>query len=107
MSNTVYAFLMGLPALFFVYTAFKLDDRHAVMRMFLICWGWLFLLPLPVIGMELAESAGFSGIQKVMSISLIPMIFGFIFWVFYLIVLYLQDSTKAVNEPSEDFDNGM
>jgi len=102
-----YALLLGIPAALFVYIAFKLEDRHAVMRMFLVTWGWIMMLPLPVIGMELAESAGYSGIRQVMSISLIPMVFGFIFWVFYLIMLYLRDTTKTIQEPGNEFDNEM
>jgi len=99
-----FALLLGIPAAVFAYIAFKLDDRHAVMRMLLVCWSWIFMLPMPVIGMELAKDQGLSGIVQVMEISLVPMIFGFTFWVFYLIILYLRDSTKAVNE-GEEFDN--
>jgi len=103
--SEVYALIFGLPAIFFVYTAFKLDDRHAVMRMFLITWGWIMLLPLPVTGAALAAQAGLTGVRKLMDISLIPMIFGFIFWVFYLIVLYLRDSMNAAQNPGDEFNN--
>jgi len=102
-----YALLLGIPAALFVYIAFKLEDRHAVMRMFLVTWGWIMMLPLPVIGMELADSEGLTGIVQVMEISLIPMVFGFIFWVFYLIMLYLRDTTKTIQEPGNEFDNEM
>lgn len=102
-----YALLLGIPAALFVYIAFQLEDRHAVMRMFLVTWSWIMMLPLPVIGMDLAESAGYTGVKQVMEISLIPMIFGFIFWVFYLIMLYLRDTTKTIQEPGNEFDNEM
>lgn len=102
-----YALLLGIPAVLFVYIAFKLDDRHAVMRMFLITWGWIMLLPMPVIGMELAKEAGYSGIKQVMEISLIPLVFGFVFWVFYLILLYIRDSMDAAQNPGDEFSNEM
>lgn len=102
-----YALLLGIPALVFVYIAFKLDDRHAVMRMFLITWSWIMMLPMPVIGMSLAKNAGLPGIKKVMSISLIPLVFGFIFWVFYLILLYIRDSMETAQNPGDEFNNEM
>lgn len=100
-----YALILGIPAAVFAYIAFKLDDRHAVMRMMLVSWSWIMMLPLPVVGMELAKDAGLTGVQKIMEISLIPLIFGFIFWSFYLIMLYLKDSTKAVNRENHEFSN--
>lgn len=102
-----FALLLGIPAAVFVYIAFKLDDRHAVMRMFLITWGWLMMLPMPVVGMELAKDAGYTGIKQVMEISLIPLVFGFIFWVFYLVILYFRDSMEAAQNPGDEFDNQM
>jgi len=102
--SMVYGLLLGIPAALFVYIGFKLDDRHAVMRMFLVSWSWFFLLPMPVVGLELAREAGLSGVAKVMEILLIPMVFGFLIWVLYMIMLYMRDSAKAVTEGGE-FDN--
>jgi len=105
--SQVYALIFGIPALLFAYIAFKLDDRHAVMRMFLVSWAWISVLPLPIAGAELAKQAGLTGIRKLMDIFLIPMIFGFIFWVFYLIILYLKDSMTTAQNPGDEFDNEM
>jgi len=102
-----YALILGIPAALFIYTAFKLDDRHAVMRMFFVTWGWIMMLPLPVVGMSLSEQAGLSGITKVMEVSLLPMVFGFIIWVFYLFILYFRDSMNAAQNPGDEFENEM
>lgn len=99
-----YALLLGIPAFLLVYIAFKMEDRHAVMRMFLVSWSWFFMMPMPVVGLELAKEAGYSGIVKVMEIMLIPTVFGFLIWVLYMVLLYMRDSAKAVSGETE-FDN--
>lgn len=99
--------VLAVPAFFLVYMGFKLDDRHAAMRMFLVSWAWIFLLGVPVVGSSMAAANSLEGVKRVFDIALLPMVFGFVFWVFYLLWLYISDAFKSVNKPGKEFSNEM
>jgi len=69
----------------------------AIMKILFNATSFTMLLSVPVAGMAIADSISNEGLQQIMTLSLIPVVFLYIVFVFYLFWEYLSSIVKVVS----------
>lgn len=94
-------FSLALPAFLLVYIAFKMKDKHSVMKIFLTGMSMVFMTGIPFTGYMLAEESGYTDIASYLIYFELVIIVTLILFVFYLIWYYIEDVLKIISG-SED-----
>jgi hypothetical protein len=69
----------------------------SVMKILFNATSFTMLLSVPVAGMAIADSISIEGLQEIMTLALIPVVFLYIVFVFYLIWEYLSGLINVVS----------
>lgn len=77
----------------------------AVMKVLFNSISFVTLLLVPVAGLTISDSINVDGLSTVMSVSLIPVVFLFIVFVFYLLWQYLTDIIHMLTQRNTEFDS--
>jgi len=77
----------------------------AVMKIFFNATSFTLLLGVPVSGMVVAESISSSDLSTIMTVSLIPTVFLYVVFIFYLFWEYLSDLVRVVSGSNTEIDH--
>lgn len=96
---------IGLPSFLFAYIAFKLQDRHSVIRMLLVGVAVTFTVGLPLTGWRLALANNYKTIADYMLGFELGTIAIVILFDFYLFWLYIKDTSKIMSGTNNGVDD--
>lgn len=95
---------LALPAFLLAYIAFKMKDKHSIMKIFFTGVSMTFALGIPFTGFKLAEANGYTDIADYLIYFELAMIVTFILFVFYLIWFYISDVSKIISGSRQELD---
>ena len=82
-------------------------SRYApVMKIFFNATSFTMLLGVPVAGLVVSDSISSQGLSQIMSLSLVPLVFLYVVFVFYLLWEYLSDLVRVVSGSNSEMDDG-
>lgn len=102
MVSSIYILALGFPAAFFAATAFSFSEEHKAWKLLMWSAAYLMCLGMPVAASSAAAANNLTGVKTVMDVSMLPLVSGFILWIFYLYRTFITSSTKTM-QGSEDF----
>jgi len=76
----------------------------SVMKIFFNATSFTMLLAVPVSGLVISDSISSQGLSQIMSLSLVPVVFLYVVFVFYLLWEYLSDLIRIVSGSNSEME---
>lgn len=85
----------------FLATQFKTEREGGtkwggIMKILFNSVAFTLILVLPVLGMQIASNQGWSNLESLMQISMLPVGLTYVIYLFYLIMVYSEDAFEAI-----------
>jgi hypothetical protein len=87
--------------------AFKIDEKHSSIRMFLANASMVFMLGVPFTGFQLAENQGVEVVSEYMIYFELAMIVVFLLFLFHSIWLYIKATSMIASGTEDGFDEDL
>lgn len=95
---------LAVPAFLLAYIAFKMKDKHSIMKILFTGISMAFALGIPFTGFKIAEANGYGGIANYLIYFELAIISTFVMFVFYLIWFYISDVLKIISGNRNELD---
>lgn len=100
-------FSLSVPAFLLAYIAFKLKEKHSVLRMFTTLMSGVFMLGIPFTGWKLAKQSGLSGDWGYLIWFELAAIVAFVIILFYVIWLYIRATSLVMSGTEDEFEQEL
>lgn len=75
---------------------------NTALKTFLVTVSFTVVLLLPFAGLQVASNQGWDNLETVMNVALVPTVFSYIVYMFYLVMMYAQDVFNYIKSDSID-----
>lgn len=110
------AFVLSLLGVVYVLqrfaNQFKTSDDGgtkygSIMKILFNSSAFIILLAVPVLGMQIAENTGHTEINSILGLSMVPLVFLFIVYVFVTLWIYMEDLVKIMTGKNSEMDQNQ
>jgi len=98
---------LSAPAFLLAYMAFKIDDKHSSIRMFLANASMVFMLGVPFTGFQLALNHDVAVVSDYLIYFELAMIVVFLLFLFHSIWLYIKATSMIASGTEDGFDEDL